>query len=145
VTRCEGGIAGTGCALRRNVERTLKKGTVTSEELSRTLDGTIVGTTRTIRVISVVVEQGRRWIQLDLIGLRHYSLLISVDLTEDAASIRRALQWWLAGDRTAERGDEPKVAIHNAVVRSAVNVEQDETPSVPRRSFFFRAADRAAR
>jgi hypothetical protein len=102
----------------------------------------MVANTRTIRVISIVVEQDRRWIQLDLIGIRQYSLLISVDLSEDAASIRRALQWWLAGGRTAERGDVSKVAIHNAVVRSSA-AEPQEVPG-ERRSFFFRerAADR---
>jgi hypothetical protein len=125
------------------VEGTSKKATLSSEELSRALDGTILGNTRTIRVISVLVEQERRWIQLDLIGVRHYSLLISVDLTEDAASIRRALQWWLAGDRAADRGDVPKVAIHNAVVRSGVD-EPQKVNKDERRSFFFRerAADR---
>ena len=125
------------------VEGTAKKATLSSEELSRNLDGTVVGNTRTIRVVSVLVEQERRWIQLDLIGVRHYSLLISVDLAEDAASIRCALQWWLAGDRSADCGDVPKVAIHNAVVRSGVD-EQQEVHKDPRRSLFFRerAADR---
>jgi hypothetical protein len=125
------------------VEGTAKTAPLSSEELSRALEGTIVGNRQTIRVISVLVEQDRRWIQLDLTGVRHYSLLISVDLAEDAASIRRALQWWLAGDRSANRGDVPKVAIRNAVVRSGVDephgIQKDE-----RRSFFFRerAADR---
>lgn len=125
------------------VEGAAKTATLSSEELSRALDGTIVGNTRTIRVISVLVVQERRWIQLDLIGVRHYSLLISVDLAEDAASIRRALQRWLAGDRTADRGDVPKVAIHNAVVRSGID-ELQESQKDQRRSLFFheRAADR---
>ena len=63
-----------------------------SDELLRTLDGMMVGSSRRVRVISVVVANARRWIQLDLVGLRHYSLLISVDLSGDAASIRRALR-----------------------------------------------------
>jgi hypothetical protein len=115
-----------------------------SDELLRTLDGMMIGSTRRVRVISVVVENARRWIQLDLDGLRQYSLLISADLAGDAASIRRALQWWLAGDRMAECVDAGTVAIHSAVVRANAGPAQEEHRVRLRRSSFLRALDRAA-
>jgi hypothetical protein len=124
------------------LDRTMEP--VDSDELLRTLDGMMVGTSRRVRVISVVVANARRWIQLDLVGLRHYSLLISVDLAGDAASIRRALQWWLAGDRMAECVDVGTVAIHSAVVRAIGGPAQEEHRVPVRRSSFLSVLDRAS-
>jgi hypothetical protein len=46
---------------------------VTADDLHRVLDGLTGGDARQIRVASVVIAQERRWIQIDLVGARHYS------------------------------------------------------------------------
>jgi len=90
---------------------------VTADDLHRVLDGLTGEDARQIRVASVVIAQQRRWIQIDLIGQRHYSLLVSADLRRDPMVIRTALQCWLTGEWTAELAAVSGVMIHNATIR----------------------------
>ena len=90
---------------------------MTADDLHRVLDGLTGGDARQIRVASVVIAQERRWIQIDLIGARHYSLLVSADLRRDPVMIRTALQCWLTGEWTAELAAVSGVMIHNATIR----------------------------
>jgi hypothetical protein len=90
---------------------------LTPEELHRALDGMTADDAQQIRVTSVVIAQERRWIQIELIGPRHYSLLLSADLRRDPEMIRAALQSWMTGDWTAEIAAVSGVMIHNATIR----------------------------
>ena len=90
---------------------------MTADDLHRVLDGLTGGDARQIRVASVVIAQERRWIQIDLVGPRHYSLLVSADLRRDPVMIRTALQCWLNGEWTAELAAVSGVMIHNATIR----------------------------
>ena len=90
---------------------------MTADDLHRVLDGLTGGDARQIRVASVVIAQERRWIQIDLVGTRHYSLLVSADLRRDPVMIRTALQCWLTGEWTAELAAVSGVMIHNATIR----------------------------
>jgi hypothetical protein len=93
---------------------------MTAEDLHRALDGMTADAAQQIRVTSVVVAQERRWIQIELIGPRHYSLLVSADLRRDPEMIRAALQSWMTGDWTAEIAAISGVMIHNATIRLGV-------------------------
>jgi hypothetical protein len=99
---------------------------MTAEALHQALQGLIGGAAQQVRVASVVVVQERRWIQIELIGPRHYSLLVSADVRRDPAMIRRALEGWMAGDWTAELAAMSGVMIHNATIRIGVDGQPDD-------------------
>jgi hypothetical protein len=103
---------------------------VTADDLHRVLDGLPAGDARQIRVASVVIAEERRWIQIDLIGARHYSLLVSADLRRDPIMIRTALQCWLTGDWTAELAAVSGVMIHNATIRLGDDGQSDAEGSI---------------
>ena len=90
---------------------------MTADELHRALDGMTADDAQQIRVASVMVAQERRWIQIELVGPRTYSLLVSADLRRNAETIRAALQSWMTGDWTAEIAAISGVMIHHATIR----------------------------
>jgi hypothetical protein len=98
---------------------------VTADDLHRALDGLTASDAQRIRVASVVIAEERRWIQIDLIGPRHYSLLVSADLRRDPITIRRALQCWLTGEWTAELAALSGVMIHNATIRLSEDLQPE--------------------
>jgi hypothetical protein len=99
---------------------------MTAEILHQALKELASGDARDIRVASIVVVEERRWIQIELIGLRHYSLLVSADLRRDPDMIRRALQSWMVGDWTAEIAAISGVMIHNATIRLCSDGRPDD-------------------
>ncbi len=90
---------------------------MTTEALHHALKGLVAGDAQQIRVTSLVVEQERRWIQIELVGPRHYSMLVSADLRRDPGMIRSALESWMTGEWTAETAATSGVMIHNATIR----------------------------
>jgi hypothetical protein len=104
---------------------------VTAEELHRALDGLTAGEARQIRVASMVIAEERRWIQIDLVGPRLYTLLVSADLRRDTTMIRTALQCWLAGEWTAELAALSGVMIHNATIRLSEELQPRPLPMEP--------------
>ena len=92
---------------------------MTADDLHRALDGIAGDDAQTIRVASVVVTGDRRWIQIELVGPRHYTLLVSADLRRDPQMIREALQSWMTGDWTADVAAVSGVMVHNATIRTA--------------------------
>jgi hypothetical protein len=103
---------------------------VTAEALHHALQGLFAGEMQQIRVASVVVVQERRWIQIELGGPRHYSLLMSADLRRDPDMIRNALQSWMTGDWTAEIAAVSGVMIHHATIRLGVDGQPDDNRGV---------------
>ena len=103
---------------------------MTADDLHRVLDGLTGGDARQIRVASVVIAQERRWIQIDLVGARHYSLLVSADLRRDPVMIRTALQCWLTGEWTAELAAVSGVMIHNATIRPGDDAQPEPDGSL---------------
>ena len=99
---------------------------MTAEALHHALKGLIAGDAQQIRVASVVVVQERRWIQIELVGPRHYTLLVSADLRRDPDMIRSALESWMTGDWTSETAATSGVMIHNATIRLGVDGQPDD-------------------
>ena len=99
---------------------------MTPDDLHRALDGITGDDAQNIRVASVVVANERRWIQIELVGPRHYSLLLSADLRRDPVMIRSALKSWMTGDWTAEIAAVSGVMIHNATIRLRADLASDE-------------------
>jgi hypothetical protein len=103
---------------------------MTTEALHQALKGLIAGDGQQIRVASLVVVDKRRWIQVELIGPRHYSLLVSADLRRDPTMIREALHSWMSGDWTADAAATSGVTIHNATIRLGVDGQRDDNRGV---------------
>jgi hypothetical protein len=78
----------------------------------------------------MVIAEERRWIQIDLVGPRLYTLLVSADLRRDTTMIRTALQCWLAGEWTAELAALSGVIIHNATIRMSEELQPEVDGSV---------------
>ena len=93
---------------------------MTADDLHRALDGVGGDTAQTIRVASMVVAKERRWFQIEVVGPRHYTLLVSADLRRDAQMIRAALQSWMIGDWTADVAAVSGVMVHHATIRTPV-------------------------
>jgi hypothetical protein len=105
-----------------------------SDDYYRALDGLILQGAWHVRVASVVVDDGYRWIQLDLVGPRRYSFLFRLMLAVDSMGVRHALQCWLAGQAIEDSTSPPTqwdgiVAMHmvSEVPRGATE------PEAPRR------------
>jgi hypothetical protein len=99
---------------------------MTAQALHDALKGLVAGDAQQIRVASVVVVEKRRWIQIELVGPRHYSLLVSADLRRDPDMIRSALESWMTGDWTSETATISGVTIHNATIRLGVDGQPDD-------------------
>jgi hypothetical protein len=96
---------------------------MTADDLHRALDGIAGDPPQTIRVASMIVAKERRWIQIELVGPFHYTLLVSADLRRDPQMIRAALQSWITGDWTADAAAVSGVMVHNATIRTAGRLE----------------------
>jgi hypothetical protein len=115
---------------------------VTAEILHQALKGLTTGDAQEIRVASIVVVQERRWIQIELVGPRHYSLLLSADLRRDPDMIRKALQSWMIGEWTAETAAMSGVMIHNATIRLCSDGRPDDGRGVELTRSGVRVIDR---
>ena len=115
---------------------------MTTEALHEALKGLVAGDAQQIRVASLVVAQERRWIQVELIGPRHYSLLVSADLRRDPEMIREALHAWMTGEWTAEAASMSGVTIHNATIRLGVDGRPDDNRGVELTRSGVRVVDR---
>ena len=91
---------------------------------------------------SLVVEQERRWIQIELVGPRHYSMLVSADLRRDPGMIRSALESWMTGEWTAETAATSGVMIHHTTIRLGVDGQPDDGRGVELTSSGVRVVDR---
>ena len=115
---------------------------MTTEALHHALKGLVAGDAQQIRVTSLVVEQERRWIQIELSGPRHYSMLVSADLRRDPGMIRSALESWMTGEWTAETAATSGVMIHNATIRLGVDGQPDDGRGVELTRSGVRVVDR---
>jgi hypothetical protein len=115
---------------------------MTPDILHQALKGLITGDAQEIRVASVVVVQERRWIQIELIGPRYYSLLVSADLRRDPDMIRKALQSWMVGEWTAEIAAMSGVTVHNATIRLCSDGRPDDGRGVELTRSGVRVIDR---
>ena len=104
-----------------------------SDDLYRALDGQTLHGSWKVRVASVVTDSSYRWVQLELFGSQHYAFLFRLTHAVDSMGVRRALQWWLAGDGTGENIGVG--AIWNGIVLMHMVVEaqpgQPATPQTP--------------
>ena len=91
---------------------------MTADDLHRALDGIGGDAAQTVRVGSLIVARERRWIQIELVGPRHYTLLVSADLRRDPQMIRAALQSWMTGGWSADVAAVSGVMVHNATIRT---------------------------